>query len=160
MEATRRATREDASELDRLTRLAIDDLASQRGGALWLLREARIGSVADLLDAIDGNSHRRCILGTLDEVPVGYALGHIEQLRDGSRLAVVDELYVEAQARDVGLGEALLGDLVAWAEQQGCRGIDAFALPGNRDAKNLFEREGLTARAILVHRTLDSGTQP
>ena len=32
--------------------------------------------------------------------------------------------------------------------------IDALALPGNRAAKNFFERFGLTARAIVVHRSL------
>ena len=160
MEATRRATGEDADELDRLTRLATDELASQRGGRLWLAREGRSESVSELLHALDHDEHRRCILGTIDSVPVGYALGHVEELRDGSRLAVVDELYVEPRGREVGVGEALLGDLVTWAEAQGCRGIDAFALPGNREPKNLFEREGLTARAILVHRSLAEGSAP
>ena len=42
--------------------------------------------------------------------------------------------------------------LVAWAHERGCVGIDALRLPGNRDTKNFFERFGLTARAIVVHR--------
>ncbi len=44
--------------------------------------------------------------------------------------------------------------LIAWCEEHGCAGIDAVALPGNRATKNFFERYGLTARALLVHRRL------
>jgi len=51
----------------------------------------------------------------------------------------------------------LVAWLVSWAEQAGCIGIDAFALPGDRAVKNLFERSGLVARAILVHKRLDPG---
>jgi hypothetical protein len=36
----------------------------------------------------------------------------------------------------------------------GCVGIDALALPGNRQTKNFFESFGFTARAIVVHRRL------
>ena len=44
--------------------------------------------------------------------------------------------------------------LIAWCEEHRCTGIDAVALPGNRATKNFFERFGLTARALLVHRRL------
>lgn len=40
------------------------------------------------------------------------------------------------------------------ATAAGCLGIDALALPGNRETKNFFEASGLTARAIVVHRSL------
>ena len=36
--------------------------------------------------------------------------------------------------------------------------VEAVALPGNRQAKNLFERFGLVARAIIVQRRLTDGT--
>ena len=39
-------------------------------------------------------------------------------------------------------------------EPRAAAGIDGFALPGDRETKNFFERFGLTARAILVHRSL------
>jgi hypothetical protein len=32
--------------------------------------------------------------------------------------------------------------------------VDALVLPGHREGKNFFERFGLTARAIVVHREL------
>ena len=67
---------------------------------------------------------------------------------------MIDGLYVEPGARGVGVGEAVMDAVVTWSESKGCRGIDGFALPGDRETKNFFERFGLTARAILVHRSL------
>jgi GNAT superfamily N-acetyltransferase len=63
-------------------------------------------------------------------------------------------LYVEPDAREVGVGSSLIEDAIAWAQQHGCRGIDATVLPGNRDGKNFFEMHGLVARAIRIHRPL------
>jgi hypothetical protein len=46
-------------------------------------------------------------------------------------------------------------DLVTeWAASNDATGLDAIALPGMRDTKNFFERFGLTARAITVHKKL------
>jgi GNAT superfamily N-acetyltransferase len=56
----------------------------------------------------------------------------------------------------VGIGELVMDALVAWAQDHGCEAIDAVALPGDRETKNFFERFGLTARAIVVHRRLDA----
>jgi hypothetical protein len=48
----------------------------------------------------------------------------------------------------------MMDAVVAWARQHGCRGVDALALPGQRDTKNFFESHGLVARALVVHRDL------
>jgi GNAT superfamily N-acetyltransferase len=98
------------------------------------------------------------LVGTFDGVVVGYGLVQRETLRDGTAIAVIDGLYVEPDARGVGVGEALMEEVLAWSVAAGCRGIDGFALPGDRETKNFFERFGLTARAILVHRSLGVGT--
>jgi hypothetical protein len=45
--------------------------------------------------------------------------------------------------------------VLAWCDERGCFGVDALALPGNRETKNFFESFGLVARAIVVHRRLD-----
>jgi hypothetical protein len=47
-----------------------------------------------------------------------------------------------------------MDELQAFCETRDCLGVDAIALPGNRDTKNFFETFGLVARAILVHRPL------
>jgi hypothetical protein len=39
--------------------------------------------------------------------PVGFAAVVVEQLRSGARLGVITDLYVEPEAREVGVGEVL-----------------------------------------------------
>jgi GNAT superfamily N-acetyltransferase len=76
-------------------------------------------------------------------------------LRDGSRLGVIEEIYVQPEARGVGVGELLVERSVAFCVEAGCSGVDAAALPGHRQAKNFFERAGFTARLLVMHRSCD-----
>jgi GNAT superfamily N-acetyltransferase len=94
------------------------------------------------------------VVGEYDDVVVGYAALHVERLPDGSDLAVIDDIYVEPDAREVGVGDVVMRAVLDWCRARHCRGVDAVALPGNRAIKNFFERFGLTARAIVVHRPL------
>jgi GNAT superfamily N-acetyltransferase len=94
------------------------------------------------------------LAATLDDVVMGYAAARRESLRDGAVMAVISDIYVEEGCRGIGLGEALMDEIVAWARREGCIGIDSIALPGNRETKNFFETFGLVARAIIVHRPL------
>jgi GNAT superfamily N-acetyltransferase len=96
--------------------------------------------------------------GTIDDVVVGYAIVRREELRTGEVLAVVDGLYVEEEARQVGVGEALMEQVLAWATARGCTGVDAIALPGSRATKNFFEESGFTARLLVMHRRLAKGS--
>ncbi len=99
------------------------------------------------------------LAGTIDDVVVGYGTLELETLRDGRVLALIGDLYVEPDARAVGVGEAMATELVARATAAGCIGIDVFALPGHRATKNFFERAGFTARALVMHKPLpDAGT--
>ena len=54
----------------------------------------------------------------------------------------------------------MMDAVLTWCAERGSGGIDAIALPGDRATKNFFERFGLTARAIVVHRVLDGRTAP
>lgn len=160
IEAARPATAGDLGVLTSLAETAVAELRPQRGGELWWRREARPGEVGDALTALLDDPEALVVVGTIDEVVVGYGIVRTEALRDGTLLAVVDDLYVEPGAREIGVGELVMDALVAWATGRGCVGIDALALPGNRAAKNFFERFGLTARAIVVHRRLPAGEAP
>jgi GNAT superfamily N-acetyltransferase len=161
VEGVRAATADDLDELERLAARARAELGDERGGPMWQLLHGRpeplrTTLVADLAEAAADSGV--VLVGTWDDVPAGYAVAHREVLGDGSVLAVVSDVYVEAGFRGVGLGGALMDGLMAWAADHGCRGIDALALPGMRHSKNFFERFGLTARAILVHRDLEADT--
>lgn len=156
MEGARLATEADVPRLVDLAAEAAVALQEQRGGPLWTLREGRLEPFdAGFVTALGAEDHH-LLVGTIDGVVVGFAAAHHEQLRDGSRHAVVDEIFVEPPARGVGVGEALMDDVLAWSRAEGCAGVDSVALPGDRETKNFFERFGLTARAIVVHRRLDA----
>ncbi len=137
-----------------LYRRAAAELAAERGGRVWAVREARPEPADAALAAAVDDPEQCVVVGCYDEAIVGYAAVHTERLRDASTLAVLDEIYVEPEARAVAVGEELMDHVLAWCEERGCRGVDALALPGMRETKNFFERFGLTARAIVVHRAL------
>ena len=154
MEGVRPATENDLPRLGELARAAIAELTPMKGGVVWAAREARPEPVEESLTASLADEHTRAVVGTIDDFVVGYAAVHVEILNDDSRLGVVDDIFVEEGAREVGVGEAMLGDLVAWCEAQGCAGMDAMALPGHRSAKNFFEESGFTARKLVMHHRL------
>jgi GNAT superfamily N-acetyltransferase len=150
----RSATADDLAAVVPMVEAAAAEKAVQKGGEVWSRRERRAGPVADALAAAHQSPTHELAVGTFDDTVVGYALARVETLGDGGRLATVDDLYVDPDARGVGIGEALMDHLLDWARAQGCFGIDSLALPGDRNTKNFFESFGLVARAIVVHRPL------
>ena len=154
MEAARPATPNDVPALAELAERALAELAPTRGGAVFVAREGRAQPVADTL-AADLEDPAVCVLvGTIDDHPVGYAVGRTEPLRDRSTLGVITDLYVEDGARSVGVGEALMGSLLEFFGAAGCAGVDATALPGTRATKNFFEESWFTARLLVMHHRL------
>jgi ribosomal protein S18 acetylase RimI-like enzyme len=152
MDAARRATEADVERIATLAGELHAELEPMRGGALWATREARPDPSADAYRALLARDDACVVVGTVDDYVVGFGVVQIETLRDGSRLGRVAELFVERDARDVGVGESLGVELVAFCDAHDCIGIDAIALPGHRAAKNFFERSGFTARQIVMHR--------
>lgn len=152
----RPAVEADLDELVRLHGLGRRHVAAERGGPVLLGREVRPDPVAEsLLDDLRSPRHR-VLIGRLGHVPVGFAVAEVIALHDGSPVANVSELFVEPEARGVGLGAVLMQELLEWARERGCDGIGSVVLPGDRSSKNFFEAHGMVARAIIVHRDLRS----
>jgi ribosomal protein S18 acetylase RimI-like enzyme len=156
-EAVRAATPEDLPAIVGLTEALRAELTPMRGGRIWAVREARPGPPEAAYGSLVTDPAAYVVVGTLDGVVVGFGVATIEALADGRRLGVVSELFVEPEARAVGVGEKMLDALVAYCTREGCVGVDAFALPGHRAAKNFFEESGFTARAIVMHHAFDTG---
>ncbi|MBW3555392.1 MAG: GNAT family N-acetyltransferase [Actinobacteria bacterium] len=154
MEAARPATEEDVAVLATLARRALEELVPTRGGALFVVREGRAEPMEETLATDLGDDDATVVVGTIDGTPVGYGVGRLDPLRDGRRLGVITDLYVEAGARSVGVGEVMVQHLLEWFSGRGCIGADATALPGNRATKNFFEESGFTARLLVMHRSL------
>ncbi|MCP3855595.1 MAG: GNAT family N-acetyltransferase [Actinomycetia bacterium] len=151
MEAARPAVAADRSRLIELAQMERTQVGPRRGGDLWNRRE----SLRPVPDGVDTALLEGVVIaGTILNYVVGFGVGRVDQLDDGSRLGVVDDFFVEEPARAVGVGEAMMNDLVAWFRGEGCFGIDALALPGDRAAKNFFESFGLKARLLTVHTPL------
>ncbi|GIU87784.1 MAG: hypothetical protein KatS3mg009_2299 [Acidimicrobiia bacterium] len=154
MEGARPARSDDVPALVRLARALRAELVPQRGGDLWARREARVAPEPAALAALVERPDAAVVVGTIDGVVVGYGTLEVEPLPDGTKLGVIGDLYVEPAARAVGVGESIASALLDAAAAAGCTGVDAHALPGNREAKNFFERAGFTARALVMHKPL------
>jgi GNAT superfamily N-acetyltransferase len=155
-EACRPAEAADVARLAELARAAIAELAPMRGGAVWKAREARAEPIEEGFEALLDDPDTRVVVAAIDGVVVGYAVVRLEYLGDGTVLGVIDDIFVEEGARQVGLGELMIGDLMAWCEERKCVGMDAMALPGHRATKNFFEESGFTARQLVMHHRFES----
>jgi GNAT superfamily N-acetyltransferase len=153
-EGTRPATDDDLARLAELAGTAVDELRQGRGGEVWARHSARRTPYEPELRAEIADPDHQVLVGTVDEVVMGYGVATIQVLADGGRLGVVTDLYTDPGARELGIGEAMMEALVSWCRDQGCFGVDSVALPGDRHTKNFFESFGLVARAIVVHRSL------
>lgn len=145
----------DDAELARVAELARElreELRAERGGGLWATREARPEPLDDAVRELSKRDDALVVVGTTEDVVVGYGIARWESLRDGTRLGVIDEIYVEPEARGVGVGEMVVDRLVTFCMDAECLGVDATALPGHRQAKNFFERAGFSARSLVMHR--------
>lgn len=146
-----------SEHLGALAEMAAEAVAEQedaRGGWVWSRREVRGRPFEESLAADLDDPDCAVWIGVIDDAPVGYAVAAVETLQTGETLGRVTDLYVTRGAREVGVGEALIGEALQWCEQRNCVGVDALALPGNRATKNFFETFGFTARLLVLHRSL------
>jgi len=151
VEGARPAVPADLPRLAQLHRAAHVELVVERGGEVFLAREARPEPAAADFEAAMADNGRGVWVGTIEETPMGYLVARVEDLRNGRVLGVIDDIFVEAGARAVGIGEAMMDLAMAWFREQSCSGVDAYALPGMRATKNFFETFGFTARLLGVH---------
>lgn len=154
METARAAARRDLDDLARLWRAAVADLAGQRGGLLLADGLGGEDLAAWLADGL-ADPDRLVVLGLIDASPVGMAAAAADRARR-EPLGVLEAIYVEPGARQVGVAEAMLDLVVSWCDARGLLGLDAPALPGNRAAKSFFEDNGFQARLLVMHRSAAS----
>jgi GNAT superfamily N-acetyltransferase len=140
----RRAVAGDVAQLCFLEAQARAALVDQRGGARWLATQAERGERWH--DVIDDDV---VVVAHIDGCVVGYLAATL-----AGEIVRVDEVYVEPEARELGFGDTMIEAAIAAGIEAGCTLIEAEALPGDRDTKNLYERAGITARLIVVSRRI------
>lgn len=154
MEGCRDAQAADLARIAELARSLRDEIAPIRGGVLWANREALAEPLEEAYRALLDDPDARVVMGTIDGAAIGFGVGEIQRLHDDRRLGVIRDLYVEPDARGIGVGEAMVEALLEFFVSRNCVGADAWALPGHRMTKNFFEGHHFVSRGIVVHRPL------
>jgi GNAT superfamily N-acetyltransferase len=152
VEHARLAEAADLAAVAELWQRAVADLNGQRGGLLLAATLYRTDLPGYLKAAVDDDA-RLLVLGLIDETAVGVA-SVIRSENPGGPLAVIELIYVDPEARSIGVAEAMLNPIMEWCSKQHCVGVDAPALPGNRAAKAFFEGNGFLARLLVMHHPL------
>ncbi len=153
----RLASTADLVVLQALRGLAIAETAGTRGGdaAIAEARGREIDTAfVNARNADGATAKAQCLVGVVGDAVAGYALVATEAGPYG-KLAMLHELYVHPDMREIGVGDAILGFARAWATARGCVEIESQVLPGNRSAKNFFERAGMVTRLMRVSSRLN-----
>jgi GNAT superfamily N-acetyltransferase len=94
------------------------------------------------------------VVGDLDGYPFGFLVAVIEDMLPqgrGKHVGSIHLVYVDPDAREVGLGETMREFALDMLRERGITRFDAHVLPGHRLAKNFFEAGGFSARSIVMH---------
>jgi GNAT superfamily N-acetyltransferase len=143
----RPSDRNDHSAVCDMDRRGRSKLVGTRGGDAWLAEHPPID---EHLNA----SGFRILVAELSGAVVGFSSSFDTDERERGRVCFVDRIFVDEGAREIGCGDALLAEEISRALARECALIEAHALPGDRETKNLYERAGITARLITVSKRL------
>ncbi len=142
----RRGSEPDCELLELLESEGRSSLDEFRGGG----RLAKdIALVAPNWLAAVNNKSLGIFVAGIDRTVMGYLLARMSTTVIGE-IATIEQVFVTKDARNLGVGDALISATVDWAKGLKIVALDALALPGDRETKNLYERAGLVARLITV----------
>lgn len=143
------------NDLDELIRMYALLAAEMQGyHPMWETADGLAEPVSATLREALGDEDTSIYLGTIDDQPFGFILGRSEPLlpqAGGERIGSIRFVFTEPEAREVGVGEAMLEALLEELRSRGLRLFDAHVLPGHRLVKNFFESGGFSARSIVMH---------
>jgi N-acetylglutamate synthase-like GNAT family acetyltransferase len=138
----RKAQPLDASAVSALEQQCVRESQSFRGSAQLLAEVPFIGSD---FDNVLGNTGRLFLVVESSGDLCGFS-----DMEISDSVAMVRRVYISEAARELGAGATLIDELRIHAKALGCTRIDAYALPGDRLTKNLFERAGMKARLLIA----------
>ena len=138
----RKAQSIDASAVSALEQQCVRESQSFRGSAELLTDAPFIGND---FDKVLGNTGRVVLVVESSGDLCGFA-----DMEISDSVAMVRRVYISEAARELGAGATLIEELRIHAQASGCTRIDAYALPGDRLTKNLFERAGMKARLLIA----------
>lgn len=122
---------------------------------IWRLSDGLPEPVETSLTEIVENEDWLSYVASIDDLIIGFLLARTEELlpqAEGRRVGSVRFIYTDSEAREVGVGEAMIRRYLDDARSQGVVLFDAHVSPGHRLSKNFFEAHGFKARSIIMHR--------
>jgi ribosomal protein S18 acetylase RimI-like enzyme len=148
----RRAGHEDLSILVAMYRELEKEMVALH--AMWPLADGLPEPIEQSLMAALDDPDALVYLGTIDAYPLGFLLARVEDLlpqAGDERIGSIRLVFVDKDAREVGVGEAMRKLALEDMRSRGLRRFDAHVLPGHRLVKNFFEAGGFAARSIVMH---------
>ena len=153
MELARPAEAADLDVCAELLATALAGLATMRGGTVLGGRHTPKALLERWTSGSGGGA--ALYVGEFHQAIVGVAAAStFTRPGASSPSGRVECCYVEAGARGVGVGTALMEAVVSWCGDRHCQDIDALALPGDRSTKQRLEATGFTARLLTLNRRL------
>lgn len=148
----RQASEDDVPELVRLYRLLEGEQAALK--SLWPVADGLAEPIEASLKGILDDPDSSVVIGSIDAIPLGFMWMRREELlpqADGTDAGVARLVFVQVEARGVGVGEAMITMLMEEFRGRGIDLFDSHVSPGHRLAKNFFESHGYSARRIVMH---------
>ena len=94
------------------------------------------------------------LAGEIDGATVGFIWATIEPMLNRAHGAMTGRMrliYTEPDARGVGVGHAMLTEMIELLRSREIHQFDAPVGPGQRAAKNFFESHRFAARSIIMY---------
>lgn len=154
--SARSATSADRQTLVRLYRELEAEMAPLSD--MWARTDGLTEPVEVAFDAALADDRTLTYIGEIDGVPCGFCLVTVDDTlpqSGGVQIGSFRLIFVDHDAREVGVGEALRDRAMEELKARGLTRFDAHVLPGHRLVKNFFESGGFSARKIVMHHDLD-----
>lgn len=148
----RPATEADLDTLTRLYRSLETEMVALH--AMWPVADGLDEPVRDSFATALSDPDTVVLIGEIDGYPFGFLLARVERLlaqSDGGRVGAIRLIFVDHDAREVAVGEAMRDMALQMLRERGIARFDAHVLPGHRLVKNFFESGGFSARSIIMH---------
>lgn len=156
-ESARRALIGDAAEIASLATAYVAALQGARGGDALAARVRRLADADAVAKLVADTGASVVVVGLYGGVIAGFAHAILRDDAGEEKRVEVEAMYIDAPFRRVGVGEAVLGEIVRYAREEHAPSVDVVALPGDGATKSFLEATGFRARLLVMHRSSESG---
>ncbi len=146
--------REDASEAARLWMQSAAE--HTRHDPIYATSQDAERVMRRFLADLAGSGHSFLFVAVIGDQTVGFISG---ELREGSPTfrprtwASVDDVFVEPDHRNLGVGRALLESVKTWAQDRGADGVSLQVAAANERGRKFYEELGF--REISIYEVLE-----